>query len=71
MKQFKLIVVAVLALLGLIVVLQNTASVETKILFVTIIMPRAILLMITLLIGFVLGIFASLLRVSKKQPDHE
>jgi uncharacterized integral membrane protein len=46
-------------LLTLIVVLQNTQAVETKILFLTITMPRAALLFGTFLIGFGLGVLAA------------
>ena len=55
MKRLKLIVIAVVAVLTVIVVFQNTQSVETEILFVTFRMPRALLLFGTLLMGFVLG----------------
>jgi uncharacterized integral membrane protein len=51
----KLIITAILALLLLIVVLQNTQAVETKILFTSFSMPRAVLLFGTAIIGFVLG----------------
>ena len=57
--KIKMIVAATLALLVLIVVLQNTESVETKLLFTTITMPRAALLFGTLLIGFALGVMAA------------
>ena len=60
MSRFKLIVAAVLTLLGLIVVLQNTDTVETKLLFVTLEMPRAVLLFGTTTIGFLIGILVSL-----------
>jgi uncharacterized integral membrane protein len=60
MKQIKQILAVVLAVLGIIIALQNRESVETQLLFVTITMPRAVLLFITLLIGFVSGIFASI-----------
>jgi hypothetical protein len=36
-------------------VLQNTEAVETKILFINITMPRAALLFVNLVIGFVVG----------------
>lgn len=55
MKNLKMIVIVVVSLLVLIVVLQNTQSVETKLLFVTITMPRAFLLFLTFLFGFVVG----------------
>ena len=59
MKRFKMISIAILAILGVIIILQNTEPVETRILFLSIIMPRAILLMGTTLIGFALGILVS------------
>lgn len=40
-----------------IVILQNTQAVETKVLFMTIVMPRAALLAVTLLIGIAAGVF--------------
>jgi uncharacterized integral membrane protein len=60
MERFKLISIAVLTLLGVIIVLQNTEPVETRLLFLTITMPRAVLLMGTTLIGFALGILVTL-----------
>ncbi|MGA1844694.1 MAG: lipopolysaccharide assembly protein LapA domain-containing protein [bacterium] len=70
MKQAKFIAVLILAVLCLIIVLQNTATVETKILFITITMPRAILLLTTTAIGFALGVLVSLI-VCKKQRSNE
>ena len=69
MKRFKMISIAVLTLLGIIIILQNTAQVETKILFFSITMPRAILLMATTLIGFALGILVALFFPRKEQPQ--
>ncbi len=59
MERFKIISIAILALLGVIIILQNTEPVETKLLFLSITMPRAILLMGTTLIGFALGVLVS------------
>ena len=56
MQRAKIVTAAIVALLTLIVVLQNTQAVETKILFITVTMPRALLLIVTLLAGFILGI---------------
>ena len=55
-----MITIAILALLGVVIILQNTEPVETKLLFMSITMPRAILLMGTTLIGFALGLLVSL-----------
>ena len=59
MKQLKLISIVILVILILVIILQNTKSVETKFLFITITMPRAILLLGTALIGFALGVIFS------------
>ena len=57
MKNVKSIIILVVILLAIIVILQNTQSVETKILFVTVTMPRALLLIVTFLAGTTAGIF--------------
>lgn len=59
MKKPKLIAVVVLVILLVIMVLQNTATVETKLLFVTVEMPRSILLMVTFLLGAGVGLLMS------------
>ena len=56
MKNFKNIFLATLVVLAVIVVLQNTEAVETRVLFVTITMPRALLLLTTLLVGVASGL---------------
>jgi len=58
-SRWKLAAVAIVAVLGIIVVLQNTQAGETKLLFVTVTMPRAVLLFVTLVIGFVIGVLAA------------
>jgi uncharacterized integral membrane protein len=70
MQRFKLITIALLALLGVIIILQNTEPVETKLLFLSITMPRAILLLGTTLIGFVLGLLVSFFLKRKDQPQN-
>jgi uncharacterized integral membrane protein len=67
MERFKLVSIAVLVILGVIIILQNTQPVETRILFMTITMPRAILLMGTTLIGFALGVLVSFLFQKKER----
>ena len=59
MNRVRTWLLALVAVLVLVVVLQNTGSVETRILFATVTMPRAVLLFVTLLAGFVLGLVAS------------
>lgn len=52
----KLGVVAVVALLMIVLIAQNTTPVETRLLFVTVSMPVAALLLMALLAGLVLGL---------------
>lgn len=60
MINFKLLASLSAVLLILIVILQNTQPVETRFLFITITLPNAVLLGVTLLIGIVLGILVTL-----------
>ena len=55
LRRIKFIAIAILVILVLIIALQNTTNVETKLLFATVTMPRAILLFVMLAIGFVIG----------------
>ncbi|MDT8301668.1 MAG: lipopolysaccharide assembly protein LapA domain-containing protein [Sedimentisphaerales bacterium] len=69
MKKAKLVAIIVLSILIFIIFLQNTESVETKILFMQVSMPRAILLILTFIVGLVAGtiITSLLLRKSEKK----
>ncbi|MBU0728459.1 MAG: LapA family protein [Proteobacteria bacterium] len=69
MQQVKLILILVLVSLGLIIVLQNTQPVETKILFASITMPRAVLLFGTTILGFALGVLVSFMMVKRDRND--
>ncbi|MHC4324870.1 MAG: lipopolysaccharide assembly protein LapA domain-containing protein [Planctomycetota bacterium] len=63
MKKFKVILIIVVLTLAVVVALQNKQQVETKFLFTTITMPRVLLLLSTLMIGFFIGLItASSLR---------
>ena len=66
MSKIKLISLLVLTIVAIVLVLQNTQAVETKLLFVTVTMPRAALLGLTLLLGFACGILVAL-GVGKKR----
>lgn len=59
MKSFKNILIVVLVVLVLIAVLQNRQTVDTKFLFATVSMPRALLLLVTLGVGFAAGMLTS------------
>ena len=71
MSRIKLMAILVLAVLAVIVVLQNTQEIETRLLFVTVTMPRAVLLLVTTVIGFVLGVLVSLAVAKKKAGKGE
>lgn len=43
-----------------VIVLQNSESVDTRLLFVTVTMPQAALLFGAMLVGFVFGLFSTL-----------
>lgn len=59
MNRIRLVAVGLLVLLMVIVVLQNTEAVETRLLFFSITMPRAALLFGALAIGFSSGVLVS------------
>jgi lipopolysaccharide assembly protein A len=65
MPKIKMIVLLSLAVLAIIVVLQNTQEVAARLLFVTVSMPMAALLALTLLVGFAVGVLAAL-RMGKR-----
>jgi uncharacterized integral membrane protein len=63
MKNIKIVLITVVVSLSVVVALQNTQQVETKFLFTSITMPRVLLLLSALALGFVIGfITAGLLR---------
>ncbi len=70
MVKAKLITALVLITLVIVVVFQNTQPVETKFLFVTLTMPRAALLGITMLIGIAVGILVAL-GLSARKPKKD
>jgi len=61
--RVKLVALGVLVVLALVLVFQNMQSVETRLLFVTVTMPRALLLLIVFALGFLAGLIA---RVARK-----
>jgi len=71
MSRARVIGVAAAAILVIVIVLQNTQAVDTKLLFITITMPRAVLLFVTLLAGFVLGVVAANRFGSKPIAEQE
>ena len=66
MKRIQLIGALTAILLIVIIILQNMQSVETRILFITITMPNAVLIGFTLLIGVAAGIVIALTLSGKR-----
>ena len=60
MAKIKLIGAFALVILAIIWILQNTGQVQTRFLFVTVTMPQAALLAITILVGGAAGILLAL-----------
>jgi uncharacterized integral membrane protein len=69
MRNAKLITIIVIAVLVLIVILQNMEPVSTRLLFVTVTMPRAALLFITLVVGFIIGLLVAVLGPRTRRSD--
>ena len=68
MSKIKLISLLVLAISTIVLVLQNTQAVETRLFFVTVTMPRAALLALTTLFGFAGGILVAL-GIGRKKAE--
>ena len=64
MQRAKHVSIGVLVVLGLVAILQNTQSVQTSFLFWTFALPRAVLLGITLVLGFLAGLLVAHRRMS-------
>lgn len=56
MKKVKIVGIIVVSILVSIIFLQNTEAVETKLLFATVSMSRALLLILTFIAGFATGL---------------
>jgi uncharacterized integral membrane protein len=60
MRNLKIITASILAILVVIMVIQNREPVATHLLFATVVMPHAVLLFITAGAGFALGVLLAL-----------
>lgn len=67
MKPGKMIIVGILILIALVLTIQNTEPVHTHLLFFTITMPRAVLLLLMTLIGFAIGVFTIFHYIGRRQ----
>ncbi len=65
MPRLKLIGLLILAVLVVVLVLQNTQMVTTHLLFITASMPMAVLLVLVLLAGFACGVLTAL-KIGKR-----
>lgn len=71
-NKLKIVGIAVVVLIVVIVVLQNTQDVETRLLFLSVTMPKASLLFGTLIIGFAIGVLTAghiVSRAKRVPPD--
>lgn len=68
LKVVKALVILGLVVLLVIIIFQNTEAVETRLLFVTVTMPRALLLFVHLALGYVLGIITMLFMSGRGRP---
>ena len=69
MKNIKIILITVVLCLAVVVSLQNTEQVETKFLFTSITMPRMLLILSTLAVGFLIGYITS--GLLRRKPGKE
>jgi uncharacterized integral membrane protein len=56
MRKVKLVVIIVISILTIVILLQNAEPVQARVLFATVQMSRALLMMLTFVLGFVVGI---------------
>ena len=59
MKKAKLVAIVIVSVVALIVVLQNTEVTDARILFWDLPMSRALLLILTFVLGFVVGVLVA------------
>ncbi|RMH28313.1 MAG: DUF1049 domain-containing protein [Planctomycetota bacterium] len=69
--KLKIAAVVLSLVIVAIVIFQNTEQVQTKILFMTIAMPRAVLLFITAALGFGAGLLMGLRRAPARRGRAE
>ncbi len=67
MTKSRLITASVIVLLALLVILQNTQPVTTRILIFSFTLSNAVLLTLTFLIGLAAGLILSMRKAAKKK----
>jgi len=71
MTKVKIVVILIVSLLSLIVFIQNRQVVDTKLLFATITMPLVLLLILTFVMGSILGLFIASYVLRKPRSPGE
>jgi uncharacterized integral membrane protein len=72
MTKVKIIVILIVSLLSLIVFIQNRQAVDTKLLSVTVTMPLVLLLILTFIMGSILGlVIASYVLRKPRKPEKQ
>ena len=67
MGKARIIIILIVSLLSVIVFVQNRQAVETKLLFAKVTMPLALLLILTFIMGSILGLFIAGYMLRKPQ----
>ena len=67
MKKVKLAAIVIVSVVALIIVLQNTEVTPARILFWNLPMSRALLLILTFVLGFVIGVLVASNYLRKKR----
>lgn len=70
MAKLKVIAVLLAVVLMTIIVIQNTEVVETRVLFLTMRLPRALLLALTFAAGAIVGLLIAV-SMSRQKPEPE
>lgn len=73
MKKGKMIIIVAVSLLALIIFVQNREVEKTRLLFMTVEMSRALLLILTFGLGFITGLVVSFIlkRPGKSGPQNQ
>ena len=66
MSKTKLIIAIIIAVLVLLLILQNLESCTTRFLFFSVTMPKALMLFIALAAGFIVGLLVATMRGKHK-----
>jgi uncharacterized integral membrane protein len=67
MKKAKLVAIVIVSIVALVIVLQNTAVTRTQVLFWSKEMSLALLLILTFVLGFVVGVLVASGLLRKKR----